>query len=299
MGTPVAGDLVVASRREERVASGVSQKGSGRPDGVRRSMSLGAGRPVFGLRIRTRTICLASPGDVFLRTTLVSMAAAAKPPKVRCPPTPRWESGDGARCGRALDDRLVRRARSASAEAGMSEPAASTGGRLRSPPGTRGSLPGPLGCQRRPAPHVVLALPTLDRRNVDALAQAFTRPGAGAANACSTALIDSRSSARACTRDAFGSPRMHTSGRTGRWSRPDRRRAGPSGASVQRIWGQWTVEDHGPSRNGTFVNGIRLTSRARCATATIMLGGCRRSVSRICAAVGSTGSSGLPAQMPQ
>jgi len=34
-------------------------------------------------------------------------------------------------------------------------------------------------------------------------------------------------------------------------------------ATMQRIGGQWTVEDDGLSRNGTFVNGTRLTSRVR------------------------------------
>jgi FHA domain-containing protein len=34
-------------------------------------------------------------------------------------------------------------------------------------------------------------------------------------------------------------------------------------ATMQRIGGQWTVEDDGLSRNGTFVNGIRLTRRVR------------------------------------
>jgi pSer/pThr/pTyr-binding forkhead associated (FHA) protein len=34
-------------------------------------------------------------------------------------------------------------------------------------------------------------------------------------------------------------------------------------ATLQRIGGQWTVEDDGLSRNGTFVNGTRLTSRLR------------------------------------
>jgi hypothetical protein len=45
-------------------------------------------------------------------------------------------------------------------------------------------------------------------------------------------------------------------------------------ATMQRIGGQWTVEDDGLSRNGTFVNGIRLTRRARLHDRDkIMLGG--------------------------
>lgn len=34
-------------------------------------------------------------------------------------------------------------------------------------------------------------------------------------------------------------------------------------ATMQRIAGEWTVEDDGLSRNGTFVNGVRLTRRIR------------------------------------
>ena len=34
-------------------------------------------------------------------------------------------------------------------------------------------------------------------------------------------------------------------------------------ATVQRVGGEWTVEDDGLSRNGTFVNGVRLTRRLR------------------------------------
>jgi len=45
-------------------------------------------------------------------------------------------------------------------------------------------------------------------------------------------------------------------------------------ATMERIGGQWTVEDDGLSRNGTFVNGTRLSSRVRLRDRDkIMLGG--------------------------
>ena len=34
-------------------------------------------------------------------------------------------------------------------------------------------------------------------------------------------------------------------------------------ARLERIGGQWTIEDYGLSRNGTFVNGVRVSSRVR------------------------------------
>jgi len=45
-------------------------------------------------------------------------------------------------------------------------------------------------------------------------------------------------------------------------------------ATMERIGGQWTVEDDGLSRNGTFVNGVRLSSRVRLRDRDkIMIGG--------------------------
>jgi len=45
-------------------------------------------------------------------------------------------------------------------------------------------------------------------------------------------------------------------------------------ATMQRIAGEWTVEDDGLSRNGTFVNGVRLTRRVRLRDRDrIMVGG--------------------------
>jgi pSer/pThr/pTyr-binding forkhead associated (FHA) protein len=45
-------------------------------------------------------------------------------------------------------------------------------------------------------------------------------------------------------------------------------------ATMQRIGGQWMIEDDGLSRNGTFVNGTRLSSRVRLRDRDkIMVGG--------------------------
>ena len=91
-----------------------------------------------------------------------------------------------------------------------------------------------------------------------------SRPSAGAARSSSCATATAASACSTST-DTGRSTIGRGTGNEVAWSGTPRSRAcTPS----SRVGGEWTVGDDGLSRNGSFVNGARISGRSACATAT-------------------------------